>query len=620
MKQAKLFSVIMAALIFIFCFLWFVVYPVFSQQGDCHGCKRRATLSEFNIHDPDNCFKVNDKNGNISPEAKEAIYVNNRTRLSEWFHSDCFSIQMTKSHVEELEEKIDDVEGFGSRWKFPEYTFKLSFTSGLPGTEMHPENGRPIVSRFDVSIYFLGESEELVHTWTVFGALNTDRTGQLSGSGHSSGMGRLIRSSTPIADVLWAFEKMPRICSIKPEKNEVLPEEEIKISLSGFRDLHGEKSREFNRILVAADQGEILNGKNCHNDSNMKVFRLDEVPIQLLYKAPRKCDEDLDRITVFNSCEILSVDKVPLAGTQQYKKIGEVEIGLTLHEWSGRLSIEQARTCSCHLKDEEKGVARNLKISEELVQRAEITLTSDDFDLARIPAAGAVPEPIEVSGSITCSYLQDRLLTGEAKSTDCIIKAEHKKISPGNWSRDHHITTGEASHPVNVRNVRILFSRDSAADEGQVENMRSRMKELAQQAKTAAESQNMARVQEIQGEMARLKQGGGGDSIPLRIRVMVNVPARDDVMLHAERKIFDACLGRMTKDDSKSDSRQIQLVLPIMVELKGPYIKGKDGSDRIEAKAQDIGNLPNSWRLGDQKCPDKETRLNASLTLERKRK
>ena len=291
------------------------------------------------------------------------------------------------------------------------------------------------------------------------------------------------------------------------------------------------------------------------------------------------------------------------------------------HEWYGTLTIEQARRFNCDLEEEDENGSEQLNESEELVQRATIHLTSDDFDILRVPAVGAFPQPIEASGTITATLTHERTFSGQAKSTECVSKGEHKMVSPGNWMREHMTSMGEANHPVKNEHIRILFARDSATDKAGMEDMRNRMKELAQQAKEAAEAMDMDRVKEIQGEILKMQQGGGGDSVPLRIQVFLNYPSRDAVMVNTERRDYNVCLGRLTKDDSKGDSKEIQLILPMVVELKGAYIKGKDRSDRVVARMEDTDHKPSGRSgLGKQKCPDTEYRVIAELNLERRKK
>jgi hypothetical protein len=208
---------------------------------------------------------------------------------------------------------------------------------------------------------------------------------------------------------------------------------------------------------------------------------------------------------------------------------------------------------------------------------------------------------------------QDRHVRGEAPSIECVSKGERKWVSPGNWMTDHKTTTGQASKPIKSEHVRILFAREAGANKAQ-------MQDLAREMKEAAGSGNVDRIQELQGQLMEAMQGGDGDSIPLRIRVMVNVPSRDEVLMTSEHKVYDVCLDKLTTDDSKSDTKEIQLILPVMVELKGEYIKGKGGSDPVQARIQDTDHKPSGRGLGKQKCPDIDYRITGELNLNRRRK
>jgi hypothetical protein len=73
------------------------------------------------------------------------------------------------------------------------------------------------------------------------------------------------------------------------------------------------------------------------------------------------------------------------------------------HEWSGTLTIEQASTFHCGIEPTKETGWQEMTEKEERTQRVSLALTSDDFDLARIPAAGAFPQMIEASGTITCN-------------------------------------------------------------------------------------------------------------------------------------------------------------------------------------------------------------------------
>jgi hypothetical protein len=410
------------------------------------------------------------------------------------------------------------------------------------------------------------------------------------------------------------IDRLPVKCRIRPQKKKVEAGTVISVEVKEFTDKKGKPVGPHERIMVKARKGKILNGMS---KDEYKVFEVGKGAVDITYQAPDDCSLEKDIIYVFSAC-IKTIEQEDseenLWDIVPKDQIGSKELEITCeHEWSGTLTIEQASTFHCNIEPTEETGWQEMNENEERIQRASLTLTSDDFDLARIPAAGAFPQMIEASGTITCNIRQDRHIRGEAPSTECVSKGEREWVSPGNWMTDHDTTMGQANKPVKSEQVRILFAKETGAD-------KSQMEDLARQMKEAAGSGNVDRIQELQGQLMGMMQGGDGDSVPLRIRVMVNVPSRDEVLMTSERKVYDVCLDRLTTDDSNSDTKEIQLILPMMVELKGTYTKGKNGDDRVEARMQDTDHKPSGKGLGKQKCPDTEYRVTGELNLNRRRK
>ncbi len=104
----------------------------------------------------------------------------------------------------------------------------------------------------------------------------------------------------------------------------------IEIVLSDFRDLFGESSREFNRIIFHAPSGEIMNGEESYIGPDYKVFRVDDGTITVKYRAPDDYKKNEERITVYSSCDILPTARVPMSSAEIYEPIKEIAIGINV--------------------------------------------------------------------------------------------------------------------------------------------------------------------------------------------------------------------------------------------------------------------------------------------------
>jgi len=146
------------------------------------------------------------------------------------------------------------------------------------------------------------------------------------------------RKDRPINELLWDFEKTPVSCQIKPEKDVVEPDEQISIELTGFKDRKGRNSREFNRIVVQALEGEILNGEKSTFDPELRVFTVSNRSVTVLYKAPESGEITEDMIYTYNSCDILDTESLPLSETEIKDKIAERKIKIESGgDWTGTI-------------------------------------------------------------------------------------------------------------------------------------------------------------------------------------------------------------------------------------------------------------------------------------------
>ena len=500
-----------------------------------------------------------------------------------------------------------------------EYFFEATYDCALvPNIDTTWNNKERYPSSLNIRMYYDGEQKELVKEWTVNSPVHyfdslTNRMFKNRGIsiGHEPS---LMRQEVPITNLLDAFEKKPVQCRVKPEKEKVAEGQEIDIVLSNFRDALQQPSREFNRIIVHVNEGKILNGKRCSAGSDYRVFRLNRQPITVRYRAPKNGEADRDIITVYNACEILPQEKSPLRATHPHKEIAVRELHLSHNAWKGSLTLDVVRSFQCDQQEQTSELGREeVKAYDEHIQKVNLTMGLDDFDLALQPAIPVSNNLIDdASGQMYCIYNKDHFTAGRAKKTWCFSK---KWVSPGSWRTRHETWTGQAVRHIKKENVTLLIVKDTKFNKADMENLQKQMQQ-------AVQNMDMDAINKLKGQMVGMIQGDqDSDTIPVRVRVGINVNPmeKDTIMTTCEVKIYDACQKRYKKDESRANTIEATIVHPMAVELKGFYIRGKDGRDTLTATADMTEALPGET-FGSGTCPDTITTIRGQLNLERKRK
>lgn len=299
-------------------------------------CSRTAVLGTTSLNDP------------MGLTTQDVYRSSVFSRIAELVTSSAFRLsgEDAGNYAKSLNEN-KQLPGFGSERRIPEYSFESELISGL--NETGPD-GRYVRSRWTISLWFEGESRELVYSWQALGTQETrpsnpaDRNRGTTFSGLGNKMAEQFREGPSINEIIEKFEKRPVSCSVNNESKEAGPEETIEIILSGFADKYGQRSREFNRIVVHAVEGEITNGEDCDAGPGYKVFMLKEGAVKLKYRAPSGCDIKKDNILVYNSCEIVPEGRLPLNKTTIGDKIAEKEIAIVCYDAVLVLSARKLRT------------------------------------------------------------------------------------------------------------------------------------------------------------------------------------------------------------------------------------------------------------------------------------
>lgn len=146
------------------------------------------------------------------------------------------------------------------------------------------------------------------------------------------------------------------------------------------------------------------------------------------------------------------------------------------------------------------------------------------------------------------------------------------------------------------------------------------MENLQQQIQEAAKNNDYATIQELSGQMTGMVQGDQNSNvIPIRIRIeiAVDITKKDIITKTFDHKSYNVCLKKNEEDIGSSTIEQ-SIALPMAVEMKGTYTRGKDGSDIINASV----DMPENTRgnIGYGKCPDATSKISGQINLKRKRK
>lgn len=113
----------------------------------------------------------------------------------------------------------------------------------------------------------------------------------------------LAKSFHSLDQRIYDYERIPERATVVPEKERIMAGKEMTIHLRNIVAIVGKKEespQSWQRILVKAEKGEILNGTP---KGEYRVFKADS-PIDLEYQAPKECKKDTETISVYNTCVI----------------------------------------------------------------------------------------------------------------------------------------------------------------------------------------------------------------------------------------------------------------------------------------------------------------------------
>ncbi len=541
------------------------------------------TLADWN-EALENCkhLKIN-YNRKFEPISGETMALSLQTAIASVLTCDRF--HMVNLAIVQAYRKNSELMGIpvkADKSTIPEYFFEATYDCAKDPVIRTYENqyGEMIdeelwPSYLNIRMYFDGEQKELVKEWTVNANLYSwsplMRKMFINNSSSPGNEPALMRKEIPVTDLLDNFEKKPITCQLKPEKYNVEPGEEIEITISDFRDANNRSSREFNRILVHAPEGKILNGSSSREGFGYRVFKLDNQPLKVRFKAPKKSTTGFYQILVYNSCDILPVDKTPLRNTKPDRQIAALQLNGLSSAWNGKLTYQLRHEFKCT----HGNTVNETKNREQFV---EMLLSIEKIDFGGSPTARI--KNVKGSGNITIRYSFRREET----------RKEYYGLKTTN--ADNTFTVNETNLTGMI--IQKKMSEDPAA-------MKKRYEELSK-----------SDPGKLMEEIKSMYKGKNEDEFPVEIVLTVNglfpIIAKSETIVKSKYK---------DTNDSRADESPF-LFIPMQVKLSGRASFNDDGTGTINASytaPEDLSNgMPSSFG-----CPPIKGFVDCKLTLSKTR-
>lgn len=282
------------------------------------------------------------------------------------------------------------------------------------------------------------------------------------------------------------------------------------------------------------------------------------------------------------------------------------------YEWSGTLSLEVTRRFQCNAEEQTSELGRReVRANDEITQKVNLTIGMDDFDLTKQPAIPGTHLIRDASGEMNGQHNKDHFTASRSDKTWCYSQ---KWISPGSWNTRYETWSGQVDRQIKKENINLLITKD-------MELNKEAMQDLQKQMQEAAKNNDMAAIQELKGQMVGMVQGNqDNNTIPIRIRIEIvfDITEKDLVKMTWEYKGDDVCLETDDKNESGTNNIELPIALPMAIEMKGTYTRGKDGRDIITANINKTENSQSDFYK--EICPDVITTINGQINLERLRK
>ena len=287
------------------CIFILAIFPcVYAQDRDC--CKREAVFF---------CDYFNPAtNGSVREEENKKFCAAVQAKLNQLLTRDCFKIipnsPADAANMAENEYQLE-----------VKYKAAANYMNGPPNPQL------------TLNLYFIAESyRDLVYYWEVDNPGSDPEHDDQTWPLLLTKLANSISSGPDITELIERYEKRPVKVEMGMDKEILEPGEVTEIFLTGFTDKFGETSREFNRVIVHTEAGEITNGAVTDIGPDYIAYKVNNNFIKIKYKAPEDCKNPRAKISVYNSCDVLPESIVFMNRTQMKDKVAEKELGINCND------------------------------------------------------------------------------------------------------------------------------------------------------------------------------------------------------------------------------------------------------------------------------------------------
>lgn len=321
-------------------------------QRRCEECARHGMLVEFlNPHNQDYEQRLKEWNAcmteqlgdrefreedSLNPELTDAIdKCKTLDPPEKWYcYPTMMSVYMGERFTNPCFHFLSPIFYAPETDKPPEYIFKGSYEANLKGgriIEYEEDYKKPVIAKMELRLYYNGNTPELIQEWSSENTINDPRP-----------LFNKLKTPKSLNPIFEEFEKKPVSIDVEvPEQEEICEQGKGIIILSGFKDVGGRPSREFNRIVVSIYRGKILNGADSDYGPDYKVFNVGEGEVRVEYQPPEDKDDGYEWLRVYNSCDILPKDKHPLSATAPDELIVDQHFPIFCGFYKGTITVSK---------------------------------------------------------------------------------------------------------------------------------------------------------------------------------------------------------------------------------------------------------------------------------------